>query len=64
RQLASFLPVPAEEITSEFAAGLSSEEICARSIRALRETGVDKVYVSNLGFDRPDARYRRILELV
>jgi 5,10-methylenetetrahydrofolate reductase len=64
RQLASFLPVPAEEITGEFAAGLSPEEICARSIRALRAIGVDKVYVSNLGFDRPDARYRRILELV
>ena len=64
RQLASFLPVPAEAITGEFAAGLSAEEICARSIRALREIGVDKVYISNLGFDRPDARYRRILELV
>lgn len=64
RQLASFLPVPAEEITGEFAAGLSPEEICARSIRALRAIGVDKVYISNLGFDRPDARYRRILELV
>jgi hypothetical protein len=64
RQLASFLPVPAEEITREFAMGLSPEEICARSIRALRDVGVDKVYVSNLGFDRPDARYRRILELV
>ncbi|HJR34044.1 MAG TPA: hypothetical protein VJ817_03800 [Gemmatimonadales bacterium] len=64
RQLASFLPVPAEEITGEFAAGHSPEEICARSIRALREIGVDKVYISNLGFDRPDARYRSILELV
>jgi hypothetical protein len=64
RQLGSFLPVPAEEITREFAGGLSPEEICARSIRALRDVGVDKVYVSNLGFDRPDLRYRRILELV
>jgi hypothetical protein len=64
RQLASFLPVPAEEITGEFAAGHSPEEICARSIRALREIGVDKVYISNLGFDRPDTRYRGILELV
>jgi hypothetical protein len=63
-QLASFLPVPAEEITREFAEGLSPEAICARTIRALREVGVDKVYVSNLGFDRPDARYRRILEQV
>lgn len=64
RQLGSFLPVPAEEITRDFAEGLSPEEICARSIRALRQVGADKVYVSNLGFHRPDARYRRIMELV
>jgi hypothetical protein len=64
RQLSSFLPVPVEEITREFAEGLSPEAICARSIRALRGIGVDKVYISNLGFDRPDARYRRILEQV
>ncbi|HEU4473829.1 MAG TPA: hypothetical protein VFR72_03275 [Gemmatimonadales bacterium] len=63
-QLGNFFPVPAEGITRDFAEGLSPEDICARSIRALREIGVDKVYVSNLGFDRPDARYRRILELV
>ena len=61
QQLSSFLPVPAEEITREFAEGLSPEAICARSIRALREAGVDKVYISNLGFDRPDVRYRKIL---
>lgn len=64
QQLSSFLPVPREEITREFEEGLAPEEICARSIRALREVGVDKVYVSNLGFDRPDARYRRIVERV
>jgi hypothetical protein len=64
QQLASFLPVPAEGITRDFEEGLSPEEICARSIRALREVGVDKVYVSNLGFERPEARYRKIVELV
>lgn len=64
QQLASFLPVPAEEITREFAEGLSPEEICARSVRALREVGVDKVYVSNLGFDRPAQRYGRIIQLI
>jgi hypothetical protein len=63
-QLGKFFPVPAEGITRDFAEGLTSEEICARTIRALRQVGVDKVYVSNLGFDRPDARYRRIVELV
>jgi hypothetical protein len=64
RQLGEFLPVPVEGITRDFEAGLSAEEICARSIRALRDVGVDKVYVSNLGFERPDVRYRRIVELV
>jgi 5,10-methylenetetrahydrofolate reductase len=63
-QLGSFFPVPAEGVTRDFEEGLSPEEICARSIRALREVGVDKVYVSNLGFDRPEVRYRRILELL
>ena len=64
QQLGSYFPVPAEGVTRDFAEGLSPEEICARSIRALRELGVDKVYVSNLGFERPEARYRRILELL
>jgi 5,10-methylenetetrahydrofolate reductase len=63
-QLGNFFPVPAEGVTRDFTDGLSPEEICARSIRALREVGVDKVYVSNLGFDRPEVRYRRIVELV
>jgi hypothetical protein len=64
QQLGSYFPVPEEGVTRDFEEGLSPEEICARSIRALREVGVDKVYVSNLGFERPDARYRRVLELL
>jgi hypothetical protein len=63
-QLGDFFPVPAEGVTRDFAAGLSPEEICVQTICALREIGANKVYVSNLGFDRPDARYRRILELI
>lgn len=62
RRLQPFFPVPAAEITAEFESGLSAEEICARSIRALREIGVDKVYVSNLGFRRPELRYSRLME--
>jgi hypothetical protein len=64
QQLGSYFPVPAEGVTRDFEEGLSPEEICARTIRALREVGVDKVYVSNLGFERPDARYRKILDLL
>ena len=63
-RLADFFPVPAAELTREFGAGLSPEEICAKTVRALREVGADKVYLSNLGFEQVDARYRRIVELL
>lgn len=64
QQLGQYFPVPAEGITRDFEAGLSAEEICARTIRALREVGAERVYVSNLGFQGVEARYRRILELL
>jgi hypothetical protein len=63
-KLADFFPVPAAELTREFASGMSPEEICARSVRMLREVGVEKVYLSNLGVQQVEARYRKIIELV
>ena len=63
-RLGEFFPVPADGVTREFEAGATPEEICARSIRALRDAGAEKVYVSNLGGRRAAARYRRILEAV
>jgi len=48
-RLARFMPVPADALAEEFAAGASPAEVCARSIKALRDVGVDRVYVSNLG---------------
>ena len=63
-RLADFFPVPAAELTREFEAGLTPDEICAKTVRALREVGADKVYLSNLGFEQVDARYRRIVELL
>jgi hypothetical protein len=62
--LGRFFPVPAEDITREFEAGMEPEEICARSIRELRRVGADKIYVSNLGNRRTRARLRRIMALV
>ncbi len=59
--LARFFPVPAAEITSEFARGESPETICARSIRTLRAAGARHVYVSNLGHRRAPERLDRIL---
>jgi hypothetical protein len=50
--LKSFLPVPAEPLMAEFAAGASADEICARTIRELREAGARHFYVSNLPLPR------------
>jgi hypothetical protein len=63
-KLADFFPVPAAELTREFEAGVTPEEICARTVRALREAGADKVYLSNLGFQQVETRYRRIVDLL
>jgi hypothetical protein len=63
-KLADFFPVPAAELTREFEAGMTPEEICAKSVRALREVGADKVYLSNLGFQQVETRYRRIVDLL
>lgn len=59
-RLAQYFPVPAEGITRDFEAGLTADEICARTIRALREVGATKVYLSNLGFRGVDRRYNSI----
>ncbi len=62
--LGRFFPVPAEEITREFASGASAEEICARSIVRLREAGAEKIYLSNLGFRDVERRFRSIMAAV
>jgi hypothetical protein len=63
-RLADFFPVPAAELTREFEAGMTPEEICAKSVRLLREVGADKVYISNLGFKQVEASYRKVVELL
>jgi 5,10-methylenetetrahydrofolate reductase len=55
--LQRFLPVPIEELTKEFAEGATSEEICARTIRALIKAGARHFYISNL----PAARAQTVL---
>ena len=50
--LNSFLPVPVEELTREFDAGTAPEEVCARTIRALRQAGARHFYISNLPIGR------------
>ena len=63
-KLADFFPVPAAELTREFEAGMRPEEICAKTVRALRDVGADKVYLSNLGFKGVESQYRRIVQLL
>jgi 5,10-methylenetetrahydrofolate reductase len=62
--LQGFLPVPAEGLTREFGAGTSAEEICARTIRALREAGAQHVYVSNLPVGNVRPTLEKIMKLV
>jgi 5,10-methylenetetrahydrofolate reductase len=61
--LSGFLPVPAEQLTKEFAGGLTPDAVCARSIRTLVETGVRHFYVSNLPIGRASATLHRVLAL-
>ena len=61
KRLNDFFPVPAEGITRDFESGMLPDQVCLQTIRALRDVGVDKVYVSNLGVDKVDASYRKIM---
>lgn len=63
-RLGGFFPVPAEALTAEFDAGVPAEEICARTIRALRDAGAEKIYVSNLGHRGVEALLADILARV
>jgi hypothetical protein len=62
--LARFMRVPALEITRDFERGLTADEICARTVRALRDIGVRHVYVSNLKPDDAPERLEAIRGLV
>jgi 5,10-methylenetetrahydrofolate reductase len=61
--LSRFLPVPREHLLREFSAGTSAEEICARSVRALRALGVRHIYISNLPIDRASSLLKDILQI-
>ena len=60
--LGGFLPVPAAELTREFAAGATPDDICARSIRALKAAGVRHFYISNLPIGRAASTLQRVIE--
>lgn len=60
-RLARFFPVPAEGLTREFERGDRPEEICARTVRRLADLGVERVYLSNLGYRRAPERRQRVM---
>jgi hypothetical protein len=62
--LRGFLPVPAEELTGEFGAGATPDEVCARSIRALTDAGARHFYISNLPIGRAAPTLHKVLEMV
>jgi 5,10-methylenetetrahydrofolate reductase len=61
--LQQFLPVPAVGLTREFSEGATAEAVCARTVRALRQAGVQHLYVSNLPIARARQTLDKILEL-
>jgi hypothetical protein len=60
--LRSFLPVPIDGLSREFAAGDAPEDVCARTIRILRDAGARHFYISNLPVGRAQSVLRTILE--
>lgn len=60
--LKSFLPVPVDGLTREFAEGISAEEVCARTVRALLDCGARHVYISNLPIGRASSTLAAILQ--
>ena len=59
--LTRFFPVPAAELTREFARGATPVETLAETLEALRAAGADKVYVSNLGRRRVQDRLAEVM---
>jgi 5,10-methylenetetrahydrofolate reductase len=63
--LRDYFVVPAEQLKAEFLQdGAVADEICARSIRALRTLGARHLYVSNLLAGDAPARLEHILQRV
>ena len=62
--LKGFLPVPAEGLAREFAAGATPEEVCARTIRTLLDVGAKHFYISNLPIGRAQHVLASVLEKV
>jgi hypothetical protein len=62
--LSHFLPVPAEGLVREFAAGATPIDVCARTVRAMMDIGARHFYISNLPLQGTAATLGAILERV
>lgn len=60
--LQEFLPVPTAGLIQDFAGGATPEDVCARTIRALRDEGAQHFYISNLPIGKAAAVLSSILE--
>jgi 5,10-methylenetetrahydrofolate reductase len=62
--LSQFLPVPVEGLTQEFSRGASPVDVCARTIRTLKQLGARHFYVSNLPLSKADATLEAIVAAI
>ena len=64
RTLSQFLPVPIDGLMRDFAGGATPVEVCARTIRALKQVGARHFYVSNLPLAKADVTLEAILAAI
>jgi len=62
--LRQFLPVPIEELIREFSLGATPVDVCARTIRTLKQVGARHFYVSNLPLSNADATLGAIVAAI
>jgi hypothetical protein len=62
-RLRGFLPVPVAGLSADFAAGLTPEEVCARTLRTLTAAGARHFYISNLPHTGARGALTRVLGL-
>jgi 5,10-methylenetetrahydrofolate reductase len=62
--LSQFLPVPVEGLIQEFSRGATPVDVCARTIRTLKQLGARHFYVSNLPLSKADATLEAIVAAI
>ena len=62
--LRGFLPVPVDGLTREFSGGATAEDVCAKTVRLLKDAGAKHFYISNLPIARAQQVLASVLEKV